>query len=352
MKRQKYLVNNRLSIAKESWDAFVDASDEAWLWHRYYLQDALVTWGKQDLSFAVCETGSGDILALVPLQLLEGKVARVIPWNMLDSLGGPALKNGLGRKQRAKILAFVEEKLFNLAQQHNVVETNLALSPMTPAFRGDHCPRVNPLLALGCENTLTQTWVVDLRLGQDAVWQSMEGRARTAVRKAKKMGVSVRLANQPGDLDIYYRLHCETYERTGVRPHPRAYFEAIWTNFLSTGLAHILFAEYEGQTVAAENFGVYKQAGLYWTGAASQQGLSINANSLLQWEAMKWMVEHGISWYETGEAFPYIKGGKLKGLNDFKKSFGGTLYPFYRGRILTRKRAHSIVSFYREIRCR
>jgi hypothetical protein len=28
--------------------------------------------------------------------------------------------------------------------------------------------------------------------------------------------------------------------------------------------------------------------------------------------------------------------GKLKGLNDFKKSFGGELYPFYRGQLIVK----------------
>ena len=70
---------------------------------------------------------------------------------------------------------------------------------------------------MGCENNLTQTWVVDLRGGREAAWDMMEGRARTAVRKAEKAGVTVREASQE-DLTIYYRLHQETYRRTGVRP--------------------------------------------------------------------------------------------------------------------------------------
>ena len=49
---------------------------------------------------------------------------------------------------------------------------------------------------------------------------------------------------------------------------------------------------------------------------------------------MQWMIEHGFEWYETGEAFPNVQEGKNKGLNDFKKSFGGELYPFYKGRIV------------------
>jgi hypothetical protein len=46
-------------------------------------------------------------------------------------------------------------------------------------------------------------------------------------------------------------------------------------------LSYILFPEWRGNVVAAENFGIYKQAAVYWTGAASAQGLNLAANSLL-----------------------------------------------------------------------
>ena len=103
---------------------------------------------------------------------------------------------------------------------------------------------------------------------------------------------------------------------------------------MSKKLAHILLAEWEGKIVAAENFGVYKRRAIYWTGAASDMGLSVEANSLLQWTAIQWMVDNGFEFYETGEAFPAARTGKDKGLNDFKKSFGGSLYPFYKGRLV------------------
>ena len=335
-------VKSRTEISPTDWNAFVDSCDEAWLWHRFELQDAIATWpGKSDLSFAILDENSGnDIVAVVPLHLIEGRIVRIFRRNKLDSLGGVVVRNNLGQKNRRKIWQVTLEQLRILAKKYNVVQINLALSPLAPAFRGECCPRVNPLLQWRCQNTLTQTWVVDLRPGIEQLWQALEGRARTAIRKAEKTDVQVRVANRPGDLEIYYDLHCQTYRRTGVSPHPKAYFEAIWRNFVNNGLAYILFAERGNEVIAAENFGVYKQAAIYWTGAASDAGLAFNANSLLQWTAMQWMVQQGLCWYETGEAFPGATAGKLKGLNDFKKSFGGQLYPYYRGRIVTNYKAH------------
>ena len=319
-------IAGRASIGRERWDAFVGESDDAWLWHCFALQDALSTWpNRLDLSFGICDPNSGDaLIAVMPLHLLAH--------HSLDSLGGPAFCNQIPAKLRSKTITFLREHLVGLARSHGVPEINVSLPAMAPAYSGERCPKVNPLLELGCENSLTQTWVIDLRQGKESLWRAMEGRARTAVRKAMKNDVRVREAKRD-DLDVYYALHCETYERTGVPAHPKDYFEEIWNEFLLNGLAVVYVAEHKDEVVAAENFGIFKKRAVYWTGAATRKGLELEANSLIQWSAIEWLVLNRFDYYEVGEAFPNVRSGKLKGLSDFKKSFGGEMYPVYRGRI-------------------
>ncbi len=317
-------VRTRKEIGKEAWNGFVRESDEAWLWHCFDMPELRAVWPDYlDASFGIEDRDHGCLLvAIVPCFVHER--------HSLSSVGGPALANPLGRKHRGNIYECIREHLLALAREKRVHTIGLSLSPLAPAYTGGNCPLVNPLLFLGCENTLTQTLIADIRSGKDALWQKMEGRARTAVRKAEKAGVRVREAGMD-ESDTYYRLHCETYDRTGVPAHPEAFFRKMWKKFLSDGRCRVWFAEHDGRVVAAENFGTFKDRAVYWTGAASRQGLEVSANSLIQWQALKWMVENGIQWYETGEAFPNIRKGKLRGLSDFKQSFGGTLFPFYKG---------------------
>lgn len=312
-------------IDRNSWDAFVHTSDEAWLWHTYDFQYTLDTWRYYEaISIALIDKDTGTIVAVLPLFLIKGI--------RIDSFGGYAATNDLPPKQLKALLGFVEEYLGNLARKHAVGEIHLTLPPMARSYAGERCPLVNPLLWIGCENTLTQTWVVDLRGGKEAVWNNMDGRARTAVRKAEKNGVTVRHA-APNDLDTYYALHCNTYRRTGATPHPEEYFRAIWERFLPDGRALILIAEHDKKTLAMGNFAAFKSNGLYWTGASSEQGLDLEANSLIQWRAIEWMIDKRFTLHEIGEAFPHARSGKEKGLNDFKSSFGGKLYPYYKGRL-------------------
>lgn len=331
---ERYIVLPRTKIGKFVWDSFVQNCDEAWLWHRYAFSESIAHWTKcEDISFALIDSESqNQIVALLPLRKINRRFLNLFPVHVFESMGGPAIANQTEGKPKRQIIKVLRNELKRLSYEGLCLESRIFTSPMAPAFRGERCPCVNPLLDFGFENTLSQTWVVDLRLGDDAVWSRLDGRARTAVRKAEKAGVIVRMATQD-DLDVYYKLHVETYSRSGIKPHPVAYFQSIWTDFLSQELACVWLAEFNGEVVAAENFAIFKQAAVYWTGASTRSGLDLGANSLLQWSAIKWMIAQGLTWYETGEAFPHALSGKQKGLNDFKKSFGGKLHPFYKARL-------------------
>jgi len=204
----------------------------------------------------VRDTESDQIVAAMPLFLIQSRGPAALQFNMLDSLGGPAVADAAPPREYRAITAFALEYTAEIAARHNAGEIQITLSAMAPAFCGGNCPRVNPLIHHGYDNALAQTWVVDLQGGEDAIWKRMEGRARTAVRKAEKQGVTVREAYE-NDLDVYYELHCETYHRTGAEPHPRAYFEKIWAEFLPAGLARVFIAEHQGRVVSAENFGIF-----------------------------------------------------------------------------------------------
>jgi hypothetical protein len=342
-------------LGRQEWEACVEAWDEAGFWHRFDTQDSLKTWENlTEMSLAVRDdSAGGKVVALLPLQLTKGRfgarITRFIPWNSLDSLGGPAFAPGLGEKNRKRIFDFVRDGLQTMGRELKIKEITFSLPFTTPAWRGERCPRVNPLLEFGCQDTQGQSWAVDLRIGTKRLWDNLEGRARTAIRKAEKAEVTVRQAEGEEDLDHYYRLHCETYIRTGAKPRPKAYFEFIWRILRPQGLARIFIAEAGGEAVAAENFGVHKGAAFYWTGASSRKGLEVEGNSIIQWKAMEWMAAQGIEWYETGEAFPSARDGKIKGLSDFKKGFGGTMYPIYKGRIKTLSKMDEIAVKLQEI---
>jgi hypothetical protein len=309
-----------------AWNELVESSDEAWLFHRYEFMEVFSTWrGVINRSFALSDPEQKDTLvAIIPAYQHD--------LHALDSMGSPIVTPSIIGKRRQTILTYAHDRLYTIAKENSVNVVRSSLLPSTPCIRFIACPRVNPLLSYGYTNTLTQTYTIDLQQPLENIWNNLKPYCRTHIRKAEKEGCTVRLAEATEqDLTTYYDLHVTTYTRTGVTPHPRAYFEGIWKHFVATGRALVFFAEKDGKVLAADNEAWYKKSMSGWTAAGLPEAAQIGANNLLHWTAIQYAHANGGVFYESGEAFPGAKDGKEKGLNDFKKSFGGELYPLYRG---------------------
>jgi lipid II:glycine glycyltransferase (peptidoglycan interpeptide bridge formation enzyme) len=168
------------------------------------------------------------------------------------------------------------------------------------------------------------------------------------LRKASQFDIRLREAAGPKDIDIYYRLHLETYSRTAAKPHPLEYFQAIFEKFQPRGLARILFAERRGDVVAAQNTGRYKAGAVYWTGASISEKEG-GENRLLFDAQIMAARDDGCARYETGQAFVNSTDAKELGLSRFKRSFGAEMHPFYRGVLHSKRRSFRLLWGLREM---
>lgn len=331
--RAAFEIRTRSDVGQEQWDRFAEESDEAWLWHRWDLLDALALWpGYEDTSFASVD-GQGRLVALMPLHCVTTRVAGVIPVVRLMSLGGPACASAVGRE---KVLAGLHDHLLHLMGEKNAVAAEVQVAALTPWLRTVDSPKVNPLIKAGFENTQTETWTVDLGDTPEQIRRRYSELTRRELRKASQSEIRLREAAGSKDLDIYYGLHLETYARTGAKTHPVDYFRTIFEKFQPRGLARILFAERKGAVVAAQNTGRCKGAAIYWTGASvsNKEG---GENRLLFDAQIVAAREDGCVRYETGQAFVNSSNVKERGLSRFKQSFGAELWPYYRGELHSRR---------------
>ena len=250
-RRPKFVL--RSEVGRDKWDSFVDASDEAWLWHRYDFIDALGTWPTyQDASFGLMDD-RGTLVAAMPLHCRAQRYMHLLPIVRLASLGGPALAPHLQSLTRWKMRSHLKEHLQNLITKNNAVALEVQLAPLAPWLHGPSPPKINPLIIEGMENRQTETWMIDLSDTPDNIRKRYSELTRRELRKAARQTLRVREASGPRDLERYYRLHLETYARTGATAHPIDYFQAIFEKFQAQGLARIVFAERGGEVVAAQN---------------------------------------------------------------------------------------------------
>jgi len=121
---KSFEILDRKNIGKELWDDFVDKSDEAWLWHRFDLQDALATWqDRYDYSFAITEKGlPNNILAIIPAHLSKHRFLGWFSLNTIESLGGPAYKNDLSPRVKKEVNECIYDYLLVLFRKSKIIQ--------------------------------------------------------------------------------------------------------------------------------------------------------------------------------------------------------------------------------------
>ncbi len=318
----------RRELAPEAWNACVDRLEEAWLWHRGELIDALAVWpGYEDASFGVLDA-AGRLVAIVPLHRIVYRkwrgVARLVRY---ESQGGFALDRAQGPATYRKLRDAVVEELDRLASDGDSILMRLAA--MAPAWRGAGAPRVNPLIEAGFDAIPAQSWVIDLASPPEEIRRRYSHGARSDLTTAEAAGGLVRAAT-PRDVDAFYALHLATYRRTGARPVPLDTFRIIFERILPQGIARILLYERGGRVLAAHTTGVFKNAACYWNGASADERAGGENRILFDAQIMA-ARELGCTLFDAGDAFPGAADAKDKGLSAFKGSFGGTLAPLWHG---------------------
>jgi hypothetical protein len=199
----------------------------------------------------------------------------------------------------------------------------MAISPVT---RSSIALRwgVNPFVFHGFKDTSQLSQVIDLSSSEEQLFRAISPKTRPLLQRALDGGIEVRRVEWPEYLDAYYACHCKTYARTGVSPHPKAYFAGIAHEIAPRGHAVLLAAfTRAGEPIGFHNAARFGAGGLYHTGCSEPQALELGANHLLLWRSILSAKQDGLRWFDVGTIIPGTSDPKLKGLTLFKTRFGG-----------------------------
>ncbi len=158
---------------------------------------------------------------------------------------------------------------------------------------------------------------IDLEGSIDDHWARIDASARRAIRKAEKLGLTARLAENEEDLRSFFKLHL------GIRKYkyrllaqPYRFFENIWNIFSDAGLSALMLAEVDGDVVGAVMYLIWGSTLYYKFSASSAEHLEYRPTDLLIWEGIKLATERGLSFLDLG-----LSDWDQEGLVRYKRKF-------------------------------
>jgi hypothetical protein len=318
---------SRKECGREAWDGVVMSSPDGWVWALWKWQELILAvprWQLAEASFAV--TDGSRPLAVVPLQWSgDRRVLGCSGWGFT----APALAADLSGSERRATLDVVFAEMDRIARRGSATRIDLALSPVSATAMAVRDQ--NPFIEFGYAGTTGQVRALDLSQSEDELLADCSRDTRQQLRKARDRGVTSRAVAWPEFLDDYYRLHTETYERTGEQPHPREYFSGI-AHALGHDGHSVLSAAFDrdGRVLAFHNTARLAGGAMYHTGCSTAAALDCGANYVALWSAVLGAKAAGVRWYEIGEVFPSVSSGKQRGLTTFKSKFGGQSLSIHR----------------------
>jgi len=153
----------------------------------------------------------------------------------------------------------------------------------------------------------------------------MNQSTRRNINLAQRKGVEI-VEGGMGDISLFYDLYRETAERDSFILRTPEYYQYLWRGFLERGMAHALFARWQGETLAGCLIMHLGKKAWYLLGASRNEMRDVRPNQLLQWEGMRWAKSVGAESYDMWGLPDVLEPGQpMWGLYQFKKGFGGDL---------------------------
>lgn len=296
------VIDPRLSPA---WDEFVAQQAAGSVFHRTAWARVLLETYRYEPRYYVLADASGDILAGVPLLLVNSRLTgRRLVGLPFSDMCPPLARDGCD------------------------------LSPLLESIRGDaqgdhlsyvemRGPSPLPLLQWGFQEASCFTrHVIPLDKSLQELEAAFHSSARRGMKKAMREGVRVHSTTSPEDMRRFYGLYVTTRRKHGVVPAPYRFFEKIQAHLLAAGSGCLLLAEWQDRLIAADLLLWDGRHLFYKFNVSDPQFLEQRPNNLLMWEAIRLGRELGCSAFDLGRS-----EADNEGLHRFKSLWASETSP-------------------------
>lgn len=237
----------------------------------------------------------------------------------------PVLKSALNEDQVKEVWESIKVFMKEYIDQNGL--TLFRMDPYTPKNN------IGLFLKLDFKSSLAPTqakdmWVIDLTKPEDELRAAMSSSTRHNINKGLKSEMVIEKAENSFQVKEFGELMGQTTTRKGFSNFDTNYFVKQFDALHSKGRTDVYLARYQGKAIAGALINYHKDTVYYTHGAStSDRELSkLRAPYPLQWTIMKECKQKGFKKYNMWGVLPEnAKNNTMKGVSDFKKSFGGEI---------------------------
>ncbi|MBP6889579.1 MAG: peptidoglycan bridge formation glycyltransferase FemA/FemB family protein [Candidatus Moranbacteria bacterium] len=141
--------------------------------------------------------------------------------------------------------------------------------------------------------------VIDVSKPEETLLFEMKAKTRYNMRLAAKKEVRVFVTREKKYQEIFFQLIEATAKRQHILPHPKSYYQSMFTVFSEEQLL-LFVAEYKGEVLAANLVLFSGDTATYLHGGTNDIHREVMAPILLQWEQIRAAKRRSCRWYDFG----------------------------------------------------
>ena len=337
------------TVTPAEWDAVVEASPWAWLYHlSYWITLETKYWFPLNRSFLI-RADNGRPLAVLPLYVSEvplGSCVEKLLHSALHRHTGLAVVPTLDHKQLKQVRSCAMHEVFRIASEVQADRIQLNAQNLAPGNLPPYREEIPFFVEdfhfyfglkfgpygfepVPSQITCCSDQIVNLEQDEAALFDALEN--RTVIRKGIREGVEVLEANAADSLLQSIELRHAAAARTQQTLMPDQYYADVMA-LSAKGQQQLFLAKWQGQVIGGLQLLIYKGAGHYFEGFGLNEYLSLRYYDVLHWYAILWSKRQGLKHYRLGPHFPDTpKAYPIYQKGRFKKKFGGQAYHILQG---------------------
>ena len=168
------------------------------------------------------------------------------------------------------------------------------------------------------------TLQINLNQSEDQLLSQMRKQTRYEIKKAIKLGIDIKISNDPSGIKLLYDIQLQTAKRQHFIPFSYQRLHQQFKIFGQNNYVKLYSAYFKDKLLAMALVIFYNHEAVYHYGASTIDGRNYPGAYLIQWQVIKDAKKQGCQIYNLwGVAPENQKSHRFYNLSVFKRGFGG-----------------------------